>query len=64
MEMRNSTGSKKPDSITSQLVLRVAISPRSITALALREYNGPKVLFRASSVALCPRIRMLIAPAA
>ena len=50
MEIRNSTGSKNPDSITSQLVLLVAIRPREITALALREYSGPNVLFRASSV--------------
>jgi hypothetical protein len=52
MEIRNSTGSKKPESITSQLLLFVAISPREITALALREYSGPNVLFRASSVTL------------
>jgi len=52
MEMRNRTGSKNPDTITSQLVLRVAISPREITALALREYSGPNVRRRACSVAV------------
>jgi hypothetical protein len=41
MEIRNSTGSKKPDSMTSQLLLLAAISPRPITALALREYSEP-----------------------
>ena len=41
MEIRYSTGSKKPDSMTSQLVLFVAIRPRATTARALREYSGP-----------------------
>ncbi len=50
METRNRTGSKKPDSMTSQLVLLVAISPREITALALREYSGPNVLVRAACI--------------
>jgi hypothetical protein len=52
MEIKNRTGSKKPESMTSQLVLFVASSPREITALALPEYNAPKVLARASSGAL------------
>src|SRR3954466_12784295 len=52
MEMRNRTGSKKPETITSQLVLRVAISPRAMTALALREYSGPNLRLRACSVTL------------
>ena len=33
MEIRYSTGSKNPESMTSQLLLLVAISPRATTAL-------------------------------
>ena len=54
MEIRYSTGSKKPESITIQLLLLVAISPRAMTALTLREYSGPKRRFRAASVTLWP----------
>ena len=52
MEIRNSTGSKKPDSMTIQLLLLVAISPRATTARTLREYSGPKRRLRAASVTL------------
>ena len=37
MEIRYSTGSKNPESMTIQLLLLVAISPRATTARTLRE---------------------------
>jgi hypothetical protein len=37
MEIRNSTGSKNPESITIQLLLLVAMRPRATTAFTLCE---------------------------